>query len=327
MSLVTDISQVRSASSINVSNTLTAWQPYLDEAEMTFIKPAIGADLFALFNEKAQADLETPFLEAIQLIRIPLALYALYLGIDEFAVSISNQGIQVIENDTHKAAPQYKVQNLKETWMRRAHTLLDVALAHLEANKADFPGFSPQDPDLFIKSAADFSQFVDIRSSRRVFLALKPILASIEKKYIKPTVSIVYFLNLKAAVQASSPLSEADQTVLDLIQPALAHLTIARALQDISIDILDWGIFANAASTFTNLSTKQTSNRERISAMIEANQKDGEAELKELQEYLDLHATVELYPDYFNSDRYVGASKAKTRSEFPNSASNSFFVA
>ena len=198
---------------------------------------------------------------------------------------------------------------------------------HLEAHKDDFPGFSPQDPDLFIKSAADFSQFVDIRSSRRVFLALKPILASIEKKYIKPTVSTAYFLNLKAAVKASSPLSEADQTVLDLIQPALAHLTIARALQDISIDILDWGIFANAASTFTNLSTKQTSNKDRISAMIEANQKDGEAELKELQEYLDLHATVELYPDYFNSDRYVGASKAKTRSEFPNSASNSFFVA
>jgi len=327
MSLVTDISQVRSASSINVSNTLTAWQPYLDEAEMTFIKPAIGADLFALFNEKAQADLETPFLEAIQLIRIPLALYALYLGIDEFAVSISNQGIQVIENDTHKAAPQYKVQNLKETWMRRAHTLLDVALAHLEANKADFPGFSPQDPDLFIKSAADFNQFVDIRSSRRVFLALKPIVASIEKKYIKPTVSTAYFLNLKAAVKASTPLSEADGTIMDLIQPALAHLTIARALQDISIDILDWGIFANAASTFTNLSTKQTSNRERISAMIEANQKDGEAELKELQEYLDLHATSDLYPDYFNSDRYVGASKAKSRTEFPNSASNSFFVA
>ena len=124
MSLITDISQVRSASSINVSNTLTAWQPYLDEAEMTFIKPAIGADLFALFNEKVQAELESPFLEAIQLIRIPLALYALYLGIDEFSVSISNQGIQVIENDTHKAAPQYKVQNLKETWMRRAHTLL-----------------------------------------------------------------------------------------------------------------------------------------------------------------------------------------------------------
>jgi len=327
MSLITDISQVRSASSINVSNTLTAWQPYLDEAEMTFIKPAIGSTLFALFNEKAQADLETPFLEAIQLIRIPLALYALYLGIDEFSVSISNQGIQVIENDTHKAAPQYKVQNLKETWMRRAHTLLDVALAHLEEHKEDFPGFSPQDPDLFIKSAADFNQFVDIRSSRRVFLALKPIVASIEKKYIKPTVSTAYFLNLKAAVQASSPLAEADRTIMDLIQPALAHLTIARALQDISIDILDWGIFANAASTFTNLSTKQTSNRERISAMIEANQRDGEAELKELQEYLDLHARVELYPDYFNSDRYVGASKAKTRSEFPNSASNSFFVA
>ena len=326
MSLITDISQVRAASSINVSNTLDTWQPYLDEAELSFIKPAIGSALFNIFKEKSKEDFEEPFLAAITLLRKPLALYALYLGIDEFAVSITSQGIQVVENDTHKPAPQYKVQNLKETWMRRAHTLLDLALLHLEANASDFPTFSPSNPDLFIKSASEFNKYVDIRSSRRVFLTLIPTIRSVESKYIKHTLSNSYFDSLKQAVQASSSLSNDDQAVMNLIQPALAHLTMARALQEISIDILDWGIFANAASTFTNLQTKQTSNKDRISVMIEANLKDGEAELKELQEYLDTNSTASKYSQYFNSDRFVGASSAKTRIEFKNQKANSIFV-
>ena len=66
MSLITDISQVRAASSINVSNTLDAWQPYLEEAELTFIKPSIGSELFEIFKEKVKAELEAPFLEAIR---------------------------------------------------------------------------------------------------------------------------------------------------------------------------------------------------------------------------------------------------------------------
>ena len=328
MTLITDISQVRAASSINVSNTLDAWQPYLDEAELTFIKPSIGCALYQIFLDAVQgsAELVDPSLKAINLLRKPLALYALCLGIDEFAVSVSNQGIQVILNDTHKPAPQYKVQNLKEVWMRRAHTLLDLVLEYLESNVADFPKFSPINPDLFIKSAAEFTKHVDIRSSRRVFLAIIPTMRSIESKYVKHTLSKAYFDSLKQAVQASSALSKADQTIMNLIQPALAHLTMARALQEISIDILDWGIFANAASTFTNLSTKQTSNQDRISVMIEANQKDGEAELKELQEYLDSNATGDKYSEYFNSDRFVGASLAKTRAEFINTKANSIFV-
>jgi len=40
------------------------------------------------------------------------------------------------------------------------------------------------------------------------------------------------------------------------------------------------GVFANAESTFTNIMTKQTANRERILAMQAANQLDGDGELE-----------------------------------------------
>jgi hypothetical protein len=265
--------------------------------------------------------------ELLEMVRKPLALYALWLGADEFGVSISSQGIQVIESPTHKTAPQYRVQNLKENWIRRANTALDLALKFLDENKDDYPGYEPQDADLFIRTTLEFNSEVDIRESRRVFVSLKPIIRSVENKYIRPTLSAELFDELKEAWQSNEELASEQTAILDLIRPALAHLTMARALLEISIDVLDWGIFDTAGNTFANVSSKQASNKDRISIMTEANQRDGEAELKALQQFLDETASEDVYPAYFHSTRYVGKANAGQRIEFLNKSDNSFFLA
>lgn len=330
MSLITNISQLRAASSINIGNTLSNWQPYLDEAEETFIRPVIGDDLFdELVTHLQSSGSGTSKMDnLLTKVHRALALYALYLGIDEMSVSISSSGVQVIESDSHKQAPQYKVLNLKETWLARAHRHVDLMLKYLDENKADFSSYIPQETDLFIQNANQFQHIIDIRESRRLFLTLRPVIRSIEKKYIRPTLSPDYFDELKSALTASSELSSDDQAVIDLIVPALAHLSMARALQDISVDILDWGVFETAANSFDSVKGKQAANRERVAMMIEANQRDGEAELKELQEYLDTNASESKFKTYFDSDRYIGAGKDPvTRSEFENKIDNAIFIA
>ena len=219
------------------------------------------------------------------------------------------------------------MQNLKENWIRRANTSLDLVLKFLDARKADYPGFDPQDADLFIRGTLEFNSEVDIRESRRVFVSLKPIIRSVEKKYIRPTLSAQLFDELKAAWQSGEDLATSQIALLDLILPALAHLTMARALMEISIDILDWGIFDTAGNTFANVSSKQASNKDRISIMAEANQRDGESELKALQQYLDETASEDVYAAYFHSTRYAGKVIAETRNEFINKSDNSFFLA
>jgi hypothetical protein len=146
-------------------------------------------------------------------------------------------------------------------------------------------------------------------------------------KYIRPTLSAELFDELKAAWQSDQALTTAQLDLLDLIRPALAHLTMARALIEISIDVLDWGIFDTAGNTFANVSSKQASNKERIGIMAEANQRDGEAELKALQQFLDETASEDVYPAYFHSTRYAGKVIAETRNEFINKSDNSFFLA
>ena len=333
--LIDNLSQVLTAASINVSNSIENWFPYIGEAQETFIKPVLGDTLYQQLQETAnpivrepeQKPVDTHLFDLLEMIRKPLALYALWLGADEFGVSISSQGIQVIETPTHKTAPQYRVQNLKENWIRRANTSLDLVLKFLDEHKEDYPGYEPQDADLFIRGTLEFNSEVDIRESRRVFVSLKPIIRSVEKKYIRPTLSAELFDELKTAWKSDDDLTSSQIALLDLIRPALAHLTMARALLEISIDILDWGIFDTAGNTFANVSSKQASNKDRISIMAEANQRDGESELKALQQYLDEIASEDIYTAYFHSTRYAGKAIAETRNEFINKSDNSFFLA
>ena len=333
--LIDNLSQVLTAASINVSNSIENWFPYIDEAQESFIKPVLGNVLYDQLQDMMALDPVPPddgtseanLVKLVEMIRKPLALFALWLGADEFGVSISSQGIQVIETPTHKTAPQYRVQNLKENWIRRANTSLDLVLKFLDEHTEDYPGYDPQDADLFIRGTLEFNSEVDIRESRRVFVSLKPIIRSVEKKYIRPTLSAELFNELKAAWQSGEDLTPSQIALLELIRPALAHLTMARALLEVSIDILDWGIFDTAGNTFANVSSKQASNKDRISIMAEANQRDGESELKALQQFLDEMASEEIYPAYFHSTRYVGKAKAEPRNEFFNKSDNSYFLA
>ena len=333
--LIDNLSQVLSAASINVSNTIENWFPYIEEAQETFIKPVLGIGLYDQLQDAMALDPVPPddgttlenLVKLLEMVRKPLALYALWLGADEFGVSVSSQGIQVIETPTHKTAPQYRVQNLKENWIRRANTALDLVLKFLDEHREDYPAYIRQDADLFIRNTLEFNSEVDIRESRRVFVALKPVIRSVERKYIRPALSSELFDELKQVLLSNSEMSKEQKALMDQIRPALAHLTISRALIEISIDVLDWGIFDTAGNTFANVSSKQASNKDRISIMAEANQRDGEAELKALQQLLDETASETVYPLYFHSSRYAGKANAERRIEFLNKPDNSFFLA
>ncbi len=331
MSLITTISQLRLLSTISISNSLENWQPYIDEAQESFIRPLLGDDLMDLLESEANssASEESQYAGLIEKVIKPLGLYSLWLGVDEMSVSVSSSGIQVIESPSHKQAPRYMIVNLKERWLSRAHVNADLMLKFLEKSKSDYPLWINQDSDLFISNAIEFNKYVNIRESRRVFLALKPVMRSIEKKYIRATLGEDLFNELKEAINnsASEELSSDNQALVDLICPAIAHLSMARALHEISVDVLDWGVFETATSSFDDIKSKSSANSERIASMIEVNQHDGDAEIKELQEYLDNNACSTKYAAYFNCDLYQGPDYAEKKNQFVNTADKGIFVA
>ena len=341
--IITTLAQLRATSSINISNNIENWLPYISDAEELFITPILGDDVMEFIQNTIQpkklSEEETvpPVAEEdpgtidyaqdlLAKVRKAVALYALFLGVDEMAVSISAAGIQVLQSDTHKPAPQSQIMNLKETYLTRAHMQVDSILKFIVKNIGYLSGLALPKAPYLIRDAEQFQVYADIHSSRRVFLSLQPVIGSIEQKYIKYTLSPELFAVIKSEFEAGT-LSADNQILYDMIIPALVHLTMARALMEINIDMLDWGIFNNAANTFNSISTKQTANEKRIAVMYEANLRDGEAELKMLQEFLDNSASASKYALYFNSNRYVGPENAEKRFEFINDSTKSIFVA
>ena len=329
MSLINKIDQLRAASSINISNVLKNWAPYIHEAEETFIRPVLGDDFFDELDEAANSSGsdESVYEDLLTKIRMALALYAMYLGTDEMSMSVSSAGIQKISSETHKPAAEYEILNIKESYQQRAHRHIDLSLRYLADNRDKFPGYIPVNHGCFISNAADFNQYIDINSSRRVFLQLIPIMKTVEKKYIRPSISDDLFNELKEVMNGSgsTAMSEDQQKLVELIKPALAHLTMVRALQEITIDLLNWGSFQFAWSTFKSMQRMADVNKDSISMMLAAHQRDGESDMKELQEFLDNNATESKYTGFFHSSKYVGPASSKKRIDFINSADKSLF--
>ena len=329
MSLITNIEQIRAASSINVSNTINNWRPYITEAEEVFIRPVIGSEFYdvldGVVNGSGSGD--SGYDELLVKVRTALSLYSIHLGIDEMSVSVGPQGIQVVATDSHKPAPEYQVLNLKESLLMRAHRNIDMVLIYLSQHREQFSDYTPVSHGCLIADAAAFGRYVDINGSRRVFLQLIPVMRNIEQRYIRPTISEDLYDELQEAVNGSgsSAISDDLQALLSRIQPALAYLTMARALQDITLDLLNWGAFQFAWSTFKSMRRMDEVNQDKAGQMMQAHQRDGEAALKAVQEWLDSNATADKYAAYFNSQRYVGAESAVTRLDFENSSDKSFF--
>ena len=350
MNYVTNMDQVREATTLNTSLRIEALLPYLEDAYNVFIVPLFPPNLlyksFVIAQNEADPTLNTPdyqeeqpcievekskilhYFMLIHLLRKAETLYALWLSTDELAVYVSGAGIQVVQSDTNKPAPQYQIMNMKETLLTRAHQNIDLALKLIEdfAGEFDDKFGDFYDSSALIRSAAKFQIYTDIHSSRRVFLSLLPVMKSVTERYIIPTMTrelydLLYFNN-----KPDQTLTPDDQALLDMILPALVHLTMARALEEINIDMLDWGIFNNSSNTFNNVQNKNLANESRIDAMQQAHRRDGDAGLKALQEFLDTTATADLYAAYFRSAKYGGPVAASTRGEFVNSATNAIFV-
>ena len=334
MPLVFNIAQIRLAYPIAISNVIGTWQPFIEDTQELFIRPILGDALFehlSIFSndiaDEPTAGIAPPVKTILILtLRNAVSLYALHLGIDQIALSISGAGVQVLQSDTHKPAAVFSIMNQKDVFLSRAHRQIDLALGFIKKNPATITGYALPANPYFIRSADEFQKYSDIHGSRRVFLSLLPIIGNIEMKFIRPTLSPVQFDALKTAFRSETTLSADNQALLEIILPALVHLTMSRALLEIPIDTLDWGIFNNSNSTFNSIQTKSQANRERISAMQAANERDGEAELKMLQEFLDNNASANKYPLYFASSRYAGPENSVKRGEFLNDATNSIFV-
>jgi hypothetical protein len=268
---------------------------------------------------------ETPaaLAELLPLVQNALINFAYYIGADEIGLHITDAGIQIITDETHKQAFQWQVEAAKSSWLNKAYLFSDALLSFLESHKSDYPSWVSSDSfteimDSLLYTTRLFDDAFNIRKSRRLFLALKPIIRSIESRYAAYTLSQEYYDSL-LALQRTSELKAEDNIILKKIRPAIAYLAMAEAISRFSIDIFPEGVYSNLVSAFGTIAAKNPANRNDKATVIENLTAGGLAEMQGVQLYLDANASASKYKLYFESSRYVDPKVTVNRSEFVNS--------
>lgn len=331
MALFSTIDQVKKYIAVNISTEIDSILPYIRQAETKFIKPLLGKKLYNELKAYAEGSSTTDLMEELlDLVRLPLIHYAYHLYAPIGAVNISDAGIRIATDDNMKSAFEWQVDKVEGSFLKTAHDFVEDVIEFLDDNRSDFESWQTSEAftaqhDMLINTAKAFNEQFNINNSRRLFVALRPIIKSVEKKYIIPTISKELYTELITELQSSSEPSDDNETLLNLIQPAIAKFTMARAISELSLEILPEGIFENAVQVVSK--AKQSAGRDKLSVLAQDLTADARAELKEVQQYLDSNASATKYQAYFESALYVAPVEGVTRGEYKNSADSAIFFA
>jgi hypothetical protein len=300
--------------------------PYIKEAERDVLIPLIGQDFFdeleSAASSSASGSSDTTIQDTlISKFQNAVANIAVYLGADRLRSHISSAGMH--EHDTEYAEPLtwQMVRDIKREHQKAGYNALEDGMKYLFSNRDDFDTWLLSDEfneykEFFISEASEFSKYENINDSFLSLQALRPVIRRVEEFVIKPLIGETIFNSIKSELLSEgSGSGSTEQTIgtdnealLDLIKPALAHHTIAQAIQDnlpiyfdgsnitVAISRLD---FYNAADGVTTVHT-----RDMIKSKAAASLRHGRAYMEKLERYLQENASASKYPSFFNSDLY-----------------------
>jgi len=299
---------------INVSFHFNLVKPFLLHVQREEIIPLLSQAEFDNLVEHYQgstpnADKQT-LLETVQSALAPLAFER---AIPHLNVQVSSSGIHISTNEDKKTAFQWQIDELRHSYLSIGYKALDQMLVYLEEKKAVFTDWAGSESFTelkghFIQSAAEFNEIVHIEQSRRMFLYLKPIMARVEETYIAGITSHPLFEEIKAELKGT--VSEANAKLLPFIRTAVAHLTIARAVTELSAKLDFRGL-----TQYDNTGSRETMHNRKavelnmLTAFKTSHFEEGKSRLAELDDYLQ--ANADAYPLFKSSDNYVDPATAE----------------
>lgn len=284
-------------------------RPFIQfQIEPNIIVPVLGqAQYDALTAAYAVNTLSAAQKALLDKVRYPIANYAYVLYIPFAQVAISASGIHIEVSNERKTAFEWQINKLEESCLDAADNGIERLLEFMEANISDYPDWSGSSSytvfkECFINTSRVFSSFFNIRESRRLFLAMKHTMKRVEDMRIKSLLCKAQYDEIKGQILSDSVTTE-NQALLDLIQPAVAHLTAARTMVELDVRVTPEGIFQQSTSDTLNARVKTPAEKERISALQRSAEADGENYLQQLRDFL--YDNADTYPLWKTSSCYV----------------------
>ena len=250
MDIIKTDEEIRKYLAVSYGSTVEKLRPYLmdGKADEEMIK-VVGLEMVpiieALYVKEDATDEEKELLRLSQSALVNLGYYY-YLPFSN--VSIADDGITT---DREKASYQWQYNEVQASLLERAYLLLDKLFLFLEKNKETFAEWvEPTVDDLLIKSAKQFDKYVRINESRRTFNAILPQLRMSQ-------------LMLTDGEEIT------DEAQLKFLLPAIAHSTIADAIDSMSVEIMSNGVYQQTVqSNAKNINKKDKAGDDAIKRYI-----------------------------------------------------------
>ena len=300
---------------------------YVTEAELLYIEPFLGADLYSSLLAGYEADtLSGSLLALLPYVQRPLAHFAFFQFANLGNVFISDIGFQQNSTENTTPAPQWAVKEVKNYTCQSADSFLDKMISYLEKNTGSISQwltseFYASNRQFLLNSAADLGKRVSIQNSRLGYWYLRPYIRLAEHKYIENTMSLAQLINLKTKEQ-SGTLSPEESIAVHLAKDALAHYAIYESLPGLSVEITTTQIRATVFQD--NFKQSKLADYKVIQDIKEQREQSGKSYLTELKKYLD--ANPDIFPLYRDSGKYNAPPAVKHYEQMNNSDSTIFYM-
>ncbi|UOR06743.1 hypothetical protein MUN82_06490 [Hymenobacter aerilatus] len=287
--------------------------------EDQLLRALLGGPLLEWLRAEADAD---PALdeadslagELLRLVHAPLARIGLSGVLDELSVTVSNTGIQIMSTGTHKTAFQWQVVRLDRTLSRKGYLDVNVLVQWLEDNYQSSEQLQEwadsaqgqRHRNNLITSAPEFSDLVDIQDSWCTFRGLWPVIQRQSTFVLQNAIGYLYWAELHEQVRTRTLTPENEQLLREYVRPALAHLTLARAVPEGLLVLTSDGLVLAQEQEqpvrpdphFAELLAMRARDAEQTASVY----------LLQLRQHLNAEASATRYATYFSSPAYVSPS-------------------
>lgn len=261
---------------------------FVEQAEAKHLGPAVGAELLEKLSAPT-ADLSADYLALRKKLRAALVHYAVLEAAPFLAVAMGELGL--VEQSAGNATPtrQWVYHNFVDAAAEQADANLDIALVYLDFKAADFAEYQASENyaearGQLLRNAHELGKYLSIKNSRRAYLALLPFLQRVEHLELRPLLGKERLAALHAALASGQP-DPADLELLELVRPALAHLTMATALPELSVSITGAGI--RLLSDNDGIRERQAAPSDVVAALSRKAQTLATQYLEELNRFVD----------------------------------------
>lgn len=305
---------------VSMSLSFENVKPDLRRVELRHIKKVLGKPLYDSLSSSYADGGGSPSAQEIAIldyIQPAIANLGFMLYLDKGNVLVDDNGISSIHHEDKKPAFEWQVENLRKSTRKAGFDAIDDLISFLEENANSYATWeSSVSRELFINSAIQFQEYVDIKESRGMLLTMLPIMRRIEKREIQGVLCAELYSEIKTQITADS-ISLMNSKLMDDIRGATAHMTWSKALKELAVIIDDDGIHLLNSSFSGTIRALREAETNRLDAIGREHLDIANGYLKSLNDYLQNNADD--YPLFKSSSCFVDKSTDEV-DEFVNDA-------